>query len=269
MPGPRSLSRRRLLRLGSVALAGGLAGCQSGSGSQPTTTTLPPTTTTRGPCPKAFPDPPERVTADTAKEFARRHEEIFAYNFVCEEPEFGLSSTTASKEVAVEYETEAGIFVFAQQPMWSADDNSVSDGATSAIYFVGNSTAVRVPYYGAEQLSVPTYTAPEGSGNANAVLGIRLFNFTEQERTLTISLDYTGGSSTETAFEETYSLPPTEGIRLLGVAERDGTYELTVDDGSDQSIIRQLRLGEEDANPVAVYIGPTGHIFIASVPTPY
>lgn len=68
MPGPRSLSRRDLLRLGGVTLAGVLAGCQGVGGqnqgttrttTETTTSDPPTTTTTTAPSPKIIRKRPE------------------------------------------------------------------------------------------------------------------------------------------------------------------------------------------------------------------
>ena len=214
-------------------------------------------------CPRSYPDPPDSVTEQTAKDFAESHEEAVAHNRVCRFDDYGLEPTVASKELSVEMRTDAGFYVFAQQPYHYSNAGGEADGATSAIYRVGDGTAERVSHGDADQISPATFAAENDSANVGYGQEIRVFNFANETQSLRVSLRFTSDSDNQTALDETYAVDGTTGIRLLEVARQSGNYTVTVSSDSGSEATRRFTLTESYPAPVSVFVAPDGEIQIA------
>lgn len=237
-----------------------LSGCVAPISSEGPTTEEP----TQSPqCPKSYPDPPDSVTEQNAKTFAETYEATVAHNRICHTDDYGLEPTVASKELNVEMQTDDGFYVFAQQPYHFSDGSGEADGATSAVYFVGDGTAERVSHGDADQISPATFAAENDSANVGYGQEIRVFNFANQTQSLQVSLRYTSSSQNQTALDESYSLAGTTGIRLLEATIRKGNYTITVSSDSGSEATRQFGLAERYPAPVSVFVAPDGDVQIA------
>lgn len=216
-------------------------------------------------CPKDAPQPPATVSEDAAKSFAEAAEAARAYNEICTYRSFGLGETTASKHVAIEMRTDEGFYVFARQPYHYSTRDTEADGATSGVYFVGNSTSVRVSHYGAEQRSPESYAAPNPSANVRGGQDVRLYNFDAETRSLHVTLRYVDESAPEPAYDESHSVAGVSGVRLLDVATRNGTYDLAVIGRSEQRVTYSFTLTDDHPPAIAIYVGPDGEINVGRV----
>ena len=214
-------------------------------------------------CPKSYPSLPDSVTEENAKSFAETYEAAVAHNQICHADDYGLEPTVASKELSIEMRTDDDVYVFAQQPYHFSDAGGEADGATSAVYFVGDGTAERVSHGDADQLRPETFAAENGSENVDYGQEIRVFNFANQTQSLQVSLRYTSDSSARVALNETYSLAGTTGIRLLEVANQKGNYTVTVSTDSGSEATRRFTLTESYPEPVSVFVAPDGDVQIA------
>lgn len=217
-------------------------------------------------CPRSYPSPPDSVTEQNAKSFAETYEAAVAHNQICHADDYGLEPTVASKELSAEMRTEDGVYVFARQPYHFSDAGGEADGATSAVYFVGDGTAERVSHGDANQLRPEPFAAENDSANVGFGQEIRVFNFANQTQSLQVSLRYTNDSSAQVALNETYAVDGTTGIRLLEVANQSGNYTVAVSSDSGSEATRQFSLTESYPAPVSVFVAPDGEVQIASKP---
>lgn len=211
-------------------------------------------------CPRESPQPPATVSEENAKSFAETAEAARAYNRICTYRSFGLGETTAPKRLAIDLRTDEGFYVFAQQPYYYSTSDSEADGATSGVYLVGNGTSVRVSHYGAEQRSSETYAATGSSENVRGGQDVRLYNFATEVRSLHVTLRYANASSPEIAYDESHSVAGVSGVRLLDVATRRGTYDLSVVDRSGRRLTYSFALTADYPPAIAIYVGPDGEV---------
>lgn len=229
-------------------------------------------------CPRPLPDPPEVVTAERALAFAETYEANRTYNRICTKDRFGLTPTTASEALHVEHRTAEGAYVFARQPFWytevrSEGDRSTevhADGASSAVYFVGNGTYGRVTHRPGTVWRVDTY-APNGSDDSTgpeATRSIRLYNFGSEDRTVSVRFQYLNATTPVTVLNETLRVGAEDGFYFRDVAARPGRYRLavTVGDGPTRTLRVSIPESGRWLPDVAAYVAPDGDLSLTLVP---
>lgn len=239
------MDRRRLLQrltaLGALGLAGCVAstgapesdGASPGTTSKRTTTT---TTTTADPgtprpesereyeatTPPDDPEKPDPLTGETAVTYVegvqlRESYEKLAFDDL---QELSLDCKTFLHRVA-----GPGYVVLSGCGGYSSGGGSHADaGGTPVFYFVSPDRAVRVASVDRASVGDP-YAGPDGE-NVDYPVGVRLYNFREQDATFDVSVVHR--ESGETAYSGEHGVPAESGIVVDELVRRRGTYDLAV-----------------------------------------
>lgn len=281
---PSSTKRRRLLQAAGLSVLGGIAGCTSVgyTGDRPDATESPEsaTPTIEGTYadapdgPVSYPDRPDRVTAETAREFARSFEHARTRN-VLHRPNI----ETVSVDCRAIHDTggHGGQFVLASCSGYANyDDGGHADwGQLPAMYFVGSDLAVRVEdldgrYFDCNEVfasSNPEENFAEVCEGGDS--SYRVYNLHPETHTVTVSVEFLDDSSPEMVLERTYEMGPTDGVLQGSVTYRRGTYRVTAAlEGGPETSYRWALESEPSYSepPVAVLVTPVGGVTVRRPP---
>jgi hypothetical protein len=285
-----STSRRRLLRRGSVCLAGLFAGCLGDDVTDPATETsdtptaspteqLPDTPQLTGTYaddptgPAAYPNRPEDPTRETVTEYVQAFERARTENSL-----HASDVTDLSASARTHYDTAAhgGHYVLAMGSGYANyEDGTHADwGQLHALYFVAPDLTVRIEdradyYFDCETVYAAEDTAENFAQQCEGTSAeYLLYNFRPEERQVTVTVEYLGENGTETALERTRAVAGTTALEQGSVTYRQGTYRVmaTLDDGRAATYEWDLSLAPDGSPTVTVLVTPVGGITVRPVP---
>ncbi len=83
-----------------------------------------------------------------------------------------------------------------------------------------------------------------------------VLNFDDDSVSITVTIEYVGNGSPESALDATYDLEPTSGYEIYRVTEQPGTYLVTVTVDSTSYQYRWSPKTETDAKPFSIVVWP-------------
>lgn len=213
------------------------------------------------PTPKSLPDPPERVTNDTAGEYVTTAEKAHIYNRL-----LGGQPTDsqlhcdpiilyAATGVRVVHVTCTGGIQF--------DDMSHADVAAKTLYWVEHGNVHRVSTH-PEDATTRGYTADYSQNTS----GYNIFNLDDQAHNVTVTLDYGGTRTPVSTFN--YSLGPERSVRHHGIPFEDAntTYTVTIQTTGETRSFRwyPARTAGAMGPLLLVYVTPDGKLVHSRLP---
>lgn len=239
---------RSPLALVVVALLVGVAGCNAFGGLS---------------SPPPEPDKPEPVTDDNVVDFAVQHATAALYE------RFGGGDGDCDGTL---HPTSAdGYVVLLQCDVVKSIDGGHMDAFPAGAYFVDDETTRGVWREEASHRHPPDTVYGENRSEAASLgIGLRLYNFANTTRKVTVNLTYVDGESPEHAFTRKYSIAARSTIWQGGPTVRPGTYRVTVTDGEETITSRWTlpgsRSNDHETEVLYVYLTPDGSLAVEPGP---
>lgn len=158
---------------------------------------------------------------------------------------------------------------------WNATSSNPDGGHLDAFpagaYFVDDETT-RGVWRGEDSYRHPPDSV-YGENRSDAVSlsdSLRLYNFANTTREVTVNLTFVDAEGPEHAFTREYSLPARSTIWQVGPTVRPGTYRMTVTDGEETTTYRwtlpDSGSDDHETEVLYVYLAPDGTLVVESGP---
>lgn len=213
--------------------------------------------------PPPEPDKPKPVTDDNVVDFAVQHATAAIYE--------RFSGGDVDCDGTLHPTSADGHVVLLECDVVKSIDGGHLDAFPTGAYFVDDETTRGVWREEASyrEPSEPVY----GENSSDAVSmgdSLRLYNFANATRELTVNLTYVDGASPEHAFSRTYGVSARSTIWQIGPTVRPGTYRVAVTDGEKTTTYRWTLPGPErddhGTEVLYVYLTPDGELAVEPGP---
>lgn len=244
----RELSRHGILPVGGVVLLMMVAGC-SGFG-----------------WPSRSPTQPDKPTPVT---------EANVVDFVTEHVTATLNEENPDADIdcdgALHMKAAGGYYVLAPCEVTTSSGGAIGHGRPFAAYFVDNETTRTIWLSEGSYRDPPKAIYGENDSDARSESSrLRLINFANSTREVTVNITYLDTTTSEQAFAHQYSVLAQSTIWQVGVSAKPGTYRVTVTTDNDTTTTYRWTLPDSESEAHAkilyIYINSDGSLDVKSGP---